>query len=86
MAMLKAVTDDSHLNDGGLIDDRPRLDEHPVPGGGRGPGIFAIFAGGISGAIVGFFIAGSLLVGVAALGGVIAGLVLGWQAARLTES
>jgi len=47
--------------------------------------IFGIAAGGASGAIIGFLAAGAISASAAALAGVIAGLLMGWQAARLTE-
>jgi hypothetical protein len=50
-----------------------------------GYSIFAIAAGGISGAVIGFLFAGAFSASAAALAGVIAGLLMGWQAARLTE-
>lgn len=49
-----------------------------------GPAIFGIVAGGISGTIVGFFIAGSFYAAMAAATGVVVGLVMGWYGTRLT--
>lgn len=45
-------------------------------------GFFGIIAGAVSGAIVGFAVAGALTVAAAAFISVAAGLVLGWQAHR----
>ena len=59
--------------------------ESPPPDAERGPTIFGIVAGGISGVIIGFFVAGSLFAAMAAATGVVVGLVMGWYAARLTE-
>ena len=50
-----------------------------------GSTIFGIVAGGISGTIIGFFIAGSFYAAMAAATGVVVGLVMGWYGTRLTE-
>jgi hypothetical protein len=50
-----------------------------------GPTIFGIVAGGISGTIVGFFIADSFYAAMAAATGVVVGLVMGCYGTRLTE-
>jgi hypothetical protein len=86
MALFEVAASQSHLDTAPHVDlDRTVGMDHPGPDDGHASGIFGIVAGGISGVIVGFFIAGSFFTAIAAATGVVVGLVMGWYAARLTE-